>query len=131
MTNLNNWIAVTGGILSIISIIKSIRERKFALYNFGVIVLGITVIALTVWKNKQDTTTETNHKQAETIKDIKVNNLQDSVNKLISAQHEFERYLKEKPFNIIRDTLTNKPVQMTFNTNIRDIKGNLHIGPTN
>ena len=132
--SLSNWITVIGGVLTIVSVIKWAKEKGSFLFNFLIIGLGLSLVIISLIKNVKDDNKEIAKAQIDAEKDKKIDSLQDGMKLLVTKSiqmDEFQKYLREKPFNLIRDSITNKPIQInTFNTNLRDVQ-NLQIGPRN
>lgn len=116
---LNNWITLLGGFTIVIPGLDMIYNKKLRFWGVGLIIVGTILTLLSFIKNSDDT--DYQKKMTTT-----VDSLEKRADSILTNQ-KVERERNEKfqvalfkEFRITRDSLTNRPVQQTFNTNIEN-----------
>ena len=122
---------LSGILIAIVPLFKDISPKKFnnhpKLYRCFLIIASISLLFFGFKK-----TTNENDEKVALIKSIAhqstcIVNLQNTINRHNKLQKEFEKRL-ETEFHIIKDTLTNRPINNTFNTSINYAE-RVDIGP--
>ncbi|MDF2192571.1 hypothetical protein [Paraflavitalea sp. CAU 1676] len=72
---MNIWIIVLTVILTVVPLIKIAKEKSFGVYNSFVILIGATVMIISVVKLRKDEVTEKNNEKATTDNVTKINKL--------------------------------------------------------
>jgi hypothetical protein len=103
--------------MTVLSGLRLITPKYNKASNWLIVLLGLIFIITSIKKNAKDNFERLEQSKSDSLKDKKIDSLQNGINKMLKNQKEFEAYLKEKPFGISRDSVTNKPTYIQFNDN--------------
>ncbi len=130
----DNTIAFLGGIVAVFEIIDSIK-KKFTFLSWLIILLTVSITILSVINNNKKIAKEREREISDSANSKRIEYLvnsheRDSLAFVLKNLRdiEFQKRLMEKPFGIYRDSITNSPKRIVYNTTIGSAQ-TVNIGP--